>query len=84
LPKKFQYDYQYHFEKCGKCGREILVETILFGMDHTANIIVTCKECLKKAPLPEEFIKERPEEAKVIMEWLQKEQPPTFSAVNTK
>ena len=69
---KITFDYRFRFGKCGKCGHELLVETLLFGIDHTADIIVTCKDCLKKAPLPEEFIKEHPEEAKAIVEWLQK------------
>lgn len=32
--------------KCSKCGREILVERGLIGVDHTIEIFVTCWECL--------------------------------------
>lgn len=40
--------YMYTIRKCSSCGREILVERLLLGTDHTAGIIVSCKECLKK------------------------------------
>ena len=32
--------------KCPKCGREILVERGLIGIDHTVEILVTCWKCL--------------------------------------
>jgi DNA-directed RNA polymerase subunit RPC12/RpoP len=51
-------EYCFNFQKCSKCGREFLVEKVLFGIDHTVDTIVTCKECLAKSPLPETFIKE--------------------------
>ncbi len=60
-------DYRYQFEKCGKCGREMLVEQILFGTNHTASIIVNWKDCLKKAPLPKDFMEQHPEDAKAIL-----------------
>jgi len=66
------FPYYFEFKSCSKCKREFLVEKVLFGIDHTVDTIVTCKECLKKTPLPEDFAKEHPEEAKAIMEWLQK------------
>ena len=62
--------YVYMTTKCSKCGREFLVERVLFGIDHALAIVVTCKECLKKNPLPEQFVKDHPAEAKSIMEWL--------------
>ena len=34
-------------EKCGTCQREILVEQILIGTNHTAGILLTCWSCLK-------------------------------------
>lgn len=34
--------------KCEKCGREILVERGLIGIDHTFTILVSCWQCLKK------------------------------------
>lgn len=63
-------NYAYRFTKCEICGKEFLVERILVGTDHTIGIIVSCKECLQKKPLPKEFVKERPEKAKKIMKWL--------------
>lgn len=32
--------------ECRNCGRKILVEQALFGVDHTYAIQVTCWECL--------------------------------------
>lgn len=31
---------------CGSCKREILVETALFGIDHTLGMNAVCWECL--------------------------------------
>ena len=62
--------YTYRFVKCQKCGREFLVERLLLGIDHTIDVIVSCKECLKKRSLPKDFIKKHPNEAGAIMTWL--------------
>lgn len=35
-------------EKCEVCGREILVERIVNGVNHTLQVIITCWECLSK------------------------------------
>ena len=32
--------------KCSKCGRKILVERGLFGVNHTLEIFATCWDCL--------------------------------------
>ena len=32
--------------KCEKCGRKILVERALLGVNHTLDIKATCWECL--------------------------------------
>lgn len=32
--------------KCEVCGRKFLVERIMVGVNHTAEILVTCLECL--------------------------------------
>jgi len=32
--------------KCKKCGRKILVERPMFGIDHTIKTLVTCWDCL--------------------------------------
>ena len=65
--------YSYILGKCEICGREILIEIFRFGVSHTANVQINCKECLKKKNnIPKEFIKQHPEEAKVIQEWLNK------------
>jgi len=68
--------YGYRFAKCPHCGREFLVDMLLLGTDHTASLTVTCKECfrksVKKSGLAEEFVKQHPEEAKAIAEWLSK------------
>ena len=34
--------------KCSKCGREILVERGLFGVNHTLEITATCWDCLDR------------------------------------
>lgn len=65
--------YIYQIVKCQKCGKEFLVERLLIGINHTVDTIVTCKECLKKSPLPKDFIRAYPEEAKAIIKWLKKE-----------
>ena len=33
--------------KCSKCGRRILVERGLIGVDHTIGIYATCWDCLE-------------------------------------
>lgn len=65
-------EYTCRFAKCKGCGKEFLVESVLFGIDHTADIVVTCKDCLKETGIHENFVKEHPEEAKTITKWLQK------------
>jgi hypothetical protein len=65
-------DYGYRIADCPKCGRAILVQYGLFGIDHTTGICVICKDCLKKIGISEEFTKEHPEEAKEISDWLSK------------
>jgi len=65
--------YTYSFEKCQTCGKQFLVERMLIGTEHTASIIVSCKECLKKKGLNKQFAKEHSEEAKAINEWLKVE-----------
>lgn len=68
--------YTYRFVKCKKCGNEFLVERVLMGIDHTMDIIVSCKACLKKKGLNEAFAKERPDAAKAIRDWLEGEVKP--------
>jgi len=63
-------DYVGHFCECPKCGRKILVEQVLFGVSHTAQIGACCGECLAKSGLEPEFVKENPEKAKRANEWL--------------
>ena len=67
-----ELDYTYHKMKC-KCGRKVLVESVLFGVDHTASIVVTCDECLKKLKVGKKFTKEHPDAAKDIEEWIASE-----------
>lgn len=69
-PQPNPFPYTFRFQKCGQCGREFLVERVLFGIDHTMQTNVTCKECLQKKPLPEKFIAQHPSEAKAIQNWL--------------
>ena len=64
------WPYTFRFRKCGTCGRESLVESVQCGIDNTIDIIVSCKECLKKKPLSKAFIEKHPDEAKAIQEWL--------------
>lgn len=35
-----------YYVKCKKCGRAMLVELGLFGVDHTAAVIASCWDCL--------------------------------------
>lgn len=35
-------------KKCSVCGRKILVERELIGIDHTAGMLVTCWDCLNE------------------------------------
>ena len=67
-------EYTYEFVKCNYCGKEFLVERTLMGTDHTIGVIVSCKECVKKAIENQHmntvnFKKQHPEEYKVIQEW---------------
>jgi len=62
--------YTWKIVKCNVCGREFLVERVLFGFDHTMDTLVTCKECLKKKGIPAKFKKEHPKEAEKIERWL--------------
>lgn len=67
---EYEYTYTYYRVKCSYCGRKILVEQILDGVSHTATILASCKECLKKSGLPEKFKKQHPKEAKEIEQWI--------------
>ena len=51
---------------CNKCGRKILVEIVLFGVNHNASVRATCAECLT---LNEEYCAEHSEECEEIKEW---------------
>lgn len=62
--------YSYRKCACRKCGRKILVEILLVGTSHNADIIATCAECLK-LPLDEKFAGEHPEAAKDITAWVE-------------
>ena len=64
------FGYTYYREKCGKCGRKILVEMLLFGVPHHTGVSVTCASCLEKSGLPELFKKQRPGEAADIEQWI--------------
>jgi len=63
-------NYTYYKIKCQKCGRKILVEVLLFGVNHNADLIATCAECLQKKGLDKKFAKKNPEVAKDIKAWL--------------
>lgn len=64
------FEYKSYKVKCSRCGREILVEVVLFGINHNANVSAICKECLKEQGLSLKFKEESPEHAKEIQEWL--------------
>ena len=34
--------------ECQKCKRRILVERVLFGINHTLEMVVTCWDCLSE------------------------------------
>lgn len=53
--------------KCSKCKRKMLVTQVLFGVNHTAGIAVTCPDCTAKFDWDnDEWVKENPEEAKEL------------------
>lgn len=60
------YDYTYVFVQCIVCGRKILVERMLFGLDHTIETNACCQDYVLKSPTWEQFEKERPAQAKAI------------------
>lgn len=43
---KFKLDVSGQLVQCSKCGRRILVERPLIGVNHTAKVIATCWDCL--------------------------------------
>ncbi|HTU19642.1 MAG TPA: hypothetical protein VMG10_16395 [Gemmataceae bacterium] len=53
---------------CNKCGRTILVEMALIGVQHHVGLTATCGECLM---IPQQFRKEHPQIAAKIDRWLQ-------------
>ena len=61
--------YTYSFRKCGVCGREILVESYLIGVPHTASMNVTCAKCVHKSEILPDFRKENPKAAADIEKW---------------
>lgn len=63
-------DYEYHKEKCPRCGRKILVQIVLDGSNHNASVSVICAECLAKTGVGKQFKEERPEATKDIENWL--------------
>lgn len=66
------YDYDFRMTQCQTCGRKILVEILRFGVNHDADIIASCAECLIKRLRTKEFKrfrKEHSDAAKVILEW---------------
>ena len=73
MAEGFRPEYVWETVKCRICGKEFLVERLLYGVDHTGDIFVTCKECLKKEGISREFRKEFPEEAKRIEKWLKED-----------
>ena len=64
-------NYNYEFISCNVCGKQFLVERIMIGVNHTANMIITCKECIS---LTEKsvFEKEQPKAYKEIKKWKKK------------
>ena len=62
--------YNYEFISCSVCGKQFLVEQILIGINHTANIVITCKECINLSE-KSVFEKEQPKAYKEIKEWIE-------------
>ena len=62
--------YTYYKLKCEKCGRKILVEIVLMGVNHNMAVIATCAKCLKKKGPMKGFKEQRPSEYEDIMEWI--------------
>lgn len=59
-------EYQFLKRECRKCGRKILVEIILIGASHNADILVICAECLTISP---GYREQHPTEAAEIEAW---------------
>lgn len=60
----------YYKLQCGKCGRKILVEVLLIGSNHNADVMVNCAECLKKSGVHPEFKKRYSKAASDIERWI--------------
>lgn len=56
------------FTNCTKCKRNILVESILAGSNHTLGIYVTCSDCIDLASIKEH----NPDLLPQFEEWLKK------------
>jgi len=66
--------YVFDYVKCKHCKKEFLVERQLIGTDHTVGLLVTCKECARRAieersPYTEAFKKQHPVEYEEIKKW---------------
>lgn len=63
------FPYVYYMLACSICGRKTLVEMRINGSNHVLTIVVNCAACLPN-PSPEAFVKQQPEAAAKIQEWL--------------
>ncbi len=60
--------------ECTMCKRKMLVTQILFSANHTADISVTCPDCIPKMDWStDEWIKRNPEEAKELRKILKRD-----------
>ena len=56
-----------HLASCHKCGRKVMVQLVLFGVPHHAQVILTCAECVEPS---EQMRKEHPEIVSKVENWL--------------
>jgi len=61
-------DYMYWKRECSKCGRKIVVEQFLIGVNHAHTTVANCLECVTPH-LPDGYVKEHPEAAADLLEW---------------
>jgi hypothetical protein len=61
------------FLECSNCGRKILVERFLIGVNHTTSIKIICQDCLRKSRIAKNFREKHPKEAREIEDWLKDE-----------
>ena len=61
-----QFSVMGHFLKCSKCGKKIIVNITLCGVNHNIAVHATCASCIK---INTEFKEKHPDIVKQIEEF---------------